>query len=61
MALSQETLQRIAREVWAADVAPEVIAEALGWLTPALDGLAALDALDLEPVEPGTIFSPAAE
>ncbi|HEY7675706.1 MAG TPA: hypothetical protein VIG69_01440 [Candidatus Methylomirabilis sp.] len=57
MPFSKETLQRIARELWATEVAPADAEEALVWLTPALDGLAELDALDLEALEPAVTFA----
>jgi len=60
MAFSKETLQRIARELWATEVAPAEVEEVLVWLTPALDGLGELDALDLEAVEPAITFAPPA-
>ncbi len=60
MLLSKETLQRIARELWATEVAPGEAEEVLVWLTPALEGLAELDGLDLEAVEPAVTFAASA-
>ena len=60
MPLSKETLQRIARELWSTEVPPGQIEEALAGLTPALEGLAELDALDLEGLEPAASFGAAA-
>ncbi len=57
MPLSKETLQRIARELWATEVAPGEAEEVLVWLTPALEGL---DGLDLEAVEPAVTFAASA-
>lgn len=57
MPFSKETLQRMARELWAQELTPGEAEEVLVWLTPALDGLAELDALDLEPLEPAATFA----
>ncbi len=57
MPFSKETLQRIARELWGTELAPAEAEEALVWLTPALQGLAELDALDLEALEPAVTFA----
>ena len=58
MPLSKETLQRIALDFWATTLAPVEAEAALALLAPALEGLAALDALDLEPFEPALTFTP---
>jgi hypothetical protein len=58
MPFSKETLQAIAREAYAKQVTPAEAEEVLVWLTPALDGLTELDALDLESVEPTPTFTP---
>lgn len=57
MSVSKETLSAIAREVWGAEPAPADLEGALALLAPALEGLAELDALDLEPLEPALTFS----
>ena len=61
MPFSKETIQAIARELWATQVTPGEAEEVLVWLTPALEGLAELDALDLEPVEPAPTFAASTE
>ena len=60
MPLLKETLQRIARELWGTEVTAAEAGEALVWLTPALEGLAELDALDLESLEPAVTFAASA-
>ena len=60
MPLSKETLQRMARELWAQELTPGEAEEVLVRLTPALESLAELDALDLESVEPAATFDASA-
>ena len=58
MPVSKETLQRIAMDLWATTLAPAEAEAALALLAPALEGLAELDALDLDPFEPALTFTP---
>jgi len=58
MPLSRETLEAIARELWGVDVPPGEIEGAMALLGPALEGVAELDTLDLEPLEPAITFNP---
>ena len=57
MPASKETLQAMAREYWGTNPAPAEIEEAMALLNPALEGLGALDALNLEHLEPAFIFA----
>ncbi len=52
MTYSQETLQTIARQLWDTEVPAAEASEVLRWVNLCLEGLAELDALDLESVEP---------
>ena len=61
MPFAKETIQAIARELWARQVTPGEAEEVQAMLTPALEGLAELDALDLESVEPAPTFAASAE
>lgn len=61
MALSKETLQVIAQELWGVEIPPADIEGAMALLGPALEGVAELDALDLEALEPALSFNPTAE
>jgi hypothetical protein len=58
MPVSRETLQRIAMDLWAISLTPAEAEAALALLAPAREGLAELDALDLEPLEPAVTFTP---
>jgi hypothetical protein len=52
MSYSKETLETVARELYGKEVAAGETGEVLHWVNLCLEGLAELDALDLDAQEP---------